>query len=277
LTRSVATEMNHDDTDLTRRLAGEVALITGGSQGIGRATAARLAAEGAAVAILDLDADGARNAAEELVASGRRAIAIGCDVRERSQVHAAVAGIVERFGQLTVLVNNAGIIRLAPFVETTDEMWSDVLGVNLTGTFIVAQQAARQMIAQRRGRIINMASVSAHIAHSGQAAYAVSKAGIEAMTRIMAFELAPFGITVNAVAPGTIATSFSGGSLSEEAVAERTRRIPLGRLGNPAEVAGIVALLASSDAAYVTGAVVPIDGGLTRAGIRSSLGASGAD
>jgi 3-oxoacyl-[acyl-carrier protein] reductase len=269
--------MNHDDTDLTRRLAGEVALITGGSQGIGRATAARLAAEGAAVAILDLDADGARNAAEELVASGRRAIAIGCDVRERSQVHAAVAGIVERFGQLTVLVNNAGIIRLAPFVETTDEMWSDVLGVNLTGTFIVAQQAARQMIAQRRGRIINMASVSAHIAHSGQAAYAVSKAGIEAMTRIMAFELAPFGITVNAVAPGTIATSFSGGSLSEEAVAERTRRIPLGRLGNPAEVAGIVALLASSDAAYVTGAVVPIDGGLTRAGIRSSLGASGAD
>ena len=173
------------------------------------------------------------------------------------------------FGRLTVLVNNAGIIRLAPFFETTDELWSHVLGVNLTGMFIVAQEAARQMAAQQHGRIVNMASTSARLAHSGQTAYAVSKAGIEAMTRAMAFELASAGITVNAVAPGTIVTSFSGGSLSEQAAAERTRRIPAGRFGDPDEVASVIAFLASADAAYVTGTVVSIDGGLTRAGIRS--------
>jgi 3-oxoacyl-[acyl-carrier protein] reductase len=257
------------DTDLTRRLAGEVALITGGCQGIGRAIAARLASEGAAVAILDQNEDGARSTAQELKARGREAIALGCDVSDRSQVHSAIADVAEHFGRLTVLVNNAGIIRLAPFVETTDEMWAEVLRVNLTGMFIVAQEAARLMTAQRSGRIVNMASVSAQLAHSGQTAYAVTKAGIEAMTRVMAFELAPFGIIVNAIAPGTIATSFSGGSLSEEAVARRIRRIPLGRFGDPAEVAGVVALLASNDAAYVTGTVITIDGGLARAGIRS--------
>ncbi|HEY6295962.1 MAG TPA: SDR family NAD(P)-dependent oxidoreductase [Streptosporangiaceae bacterium] len=261
--------MNQGGTDLTQRLAGEVALITGASRGIGRATARRLASEGAAVAILDQDEAGARSAADEITASGRPAIAIACDVRDRSRVREAIASVAERFGALTVLVNNAGIIRLAPFIETTDEMWSHVLGVNLTGMFIVAQEAARPMIGQRHGRIVNMASVSARIAHSGQTAYAVSKAGIEAMTRAMAFELAPFGITVNAVAPGTIATSFSGASLSGQAAAERTRRIPAGRFGDPEEVAAVIAFLASADAAYVTGTVVPIDGGLVGAGIRS--------
>jgi 3-oxoacyl-[acyl-carrier protein] reductase len=257
------------NTDLTQRLAGEVALITGGSRGIGRAAAKRLASEGAAVAILDQDEAGVRDAAAEITAGGRRAVAIACDVRDRSGVREAVASVAGQFGRLTVLVNNAGIIRLAPFLETTDELWSDVLGVNLTGMFIVAQEAAGQMVAQRRGRIVNMASVSARLAHGGQTAYAVSKAGIEAMTRAMAVELAPFGITVNAVAPGTIATSFSGGSLSEQAAAERTRRIPTARFGDPEEVASVVAFLASADAAYVTGTVLPIDGGLTVAGIHS--------
>jgi NAD(P)-dependent dehydrogenase (short-subunit alcohol dehydrogenase family) len=255
--------------DLTQRLAGEVALITGGSGGIGRATAIRLAGEGAAVAILDQDEAGATAVAGEITASGRPAIAIACDVRDRGRVREAVASVVEHFGRLTVLVNNAGIIRLAPFLETTDELWSHVLGVNLTGMFIVAQEAARQMAAQQHGRIVNMASASARIAHSGQTAYATSKAGIEAMTRAMAFELAPAGITVNAVAPGTIVTGFSGGSLSEQAAAERVRRIPAGRFGDPDEVASVIAFLASADAAYVTGTVVSIDGGLARAGIRS--------
>ena len=264
------TQAKYRDTDLTARLAGEVALVTGGSQGIGRAIAIRLASEGASVAILDLDESGARHAAGELAAHGRNAIAIGCDVSDRSQVRAAIAEVVGHFGRLTVLVNNAGIIRLAPFVEMTDDIWTQVMSVNLTGTFIVAQEAARQMTPQHYGRIINMASVSAHIAHSGQTAYAVTKAGIEAMTRVMAFELAPSGIIVNAVAPGTIATSFSGGSLSEDAVTQRVRRIPLGRFGEPEEVAGVVALLASSDASYVTGTVIAIDGGLTSAGIRTA-------
>ena len=221
-------------------------------------------------AILDRKADDARAVVEELVAEGRAAVAIGCDVTDRSQVSAALRSVVEAFGRLTVLVNNAGIIQLAPFVEMTDTMWGEVLNVNLTGMFIVAQEAVRHMSTHGSGRIINMASASAHVAHSGQAAYAVSKAGIEALTRIMAFELAPLGIIVNAVAPGTIETSFSGASLSEEAAAKRIRRIPVGRFGTPSEVASVIAFLASSDAAYVTGTVISIDGGLITAGIRSS-------
>jgi 3-oxoacyl-[acyl-carrier protein] reductase len=253
--------------EFARRLAGEVALVTGGAQGIGLAAAARLASEGAAVVIADADSERASRAAAELAARGQPVTAIGCDVRDRLAVRSAISRVAERHGALTVLVNNAGIIRLAPFLDLTDETWSEVLGVNLTGMFIVGQEAARPMAARGSGRIINMASVSARIAHSGQTAYAVAKAGIEALTRAMAVELAPAGITVNAVAPGTIVTNFSGGSLSPEAVAERIRRIPLGTFGQPADVAGVVAFLASSDAAYVTGAVITVDGGLTVAGI----------
>jgi NAD(P)-dependent dehydrogenase (short-subunit alcohol dehydrogenase family) len=171
-------------------------------------------------------------------------------------------------GPVTILVNLAGLFRAAPFVDMTDATWDELLRVNLTGMFIVGQEVARRMVAQGAGRIVNMASAAAHIAHSDQTAYAVTKAGIEAMTRTMAFELAPFGITVNAVAPGTIETSFSVGALAPEAVAERVRRIPLGRLGDATEVAAVIAFLASPDAAYVTGSVVHIDGGLTIAGVR---------
>ena len=151
----------------------------------------------------------------------------------------------------------------------TDQLWAEILDVNLTGMFIVGQVSARQMIKQGVGRIVNMSSSAAHIAHSDQTAYAVTKAGIEAMTRAMAFELAPFGITVNAVAPGTIETSFSTGALSEDAIAARARRIPVGRLGLAEEVAAVVAFLASADASYMTGATISIDGGLVIAGVRS--------
>ena len=211
--------------DLTRRLANDVAIVTGGAQGIGRAVATRLAAEGAAVAILDVNAAGAQAAAAALVADGRQAIGLACDVTSRAQVHDAVAAVVARFGRLSVLVNNAGIVRRAHFLEVTDAIWAEVLGVNLTGTFIVAQETARVMVAQRFGRIVNMASVAAEIAHGNQSVYSVSKAGIEAMTRNMAFDLAPYGIGVNAIAPGTIATDFAIGALSEEARTRRLQRI----------------------------------------------------
>jgi NAD(P)-dependent dehydrogenase (short-subunit alcohol dehydrogenase family) len=256
--------------DLTRRLANEVAIVTGGAQGIGRAVATRLAGEGAAVAILDANGDGAQAAAAALVADGRQAIGLVCNVTRRDQVRAAVAAVVAQFGRLSVLVNNAGIVRRAHFLEVTDEIWDEVLGVNLTGAFIVAQEAARAMIAQRSGRIVNMASVAARIAHGNQTAYSVSKAGIEAMTRAMAFDLAPFGIVVNAIAPGTIATSFALDALSEEARARRLQRIPIGRFGDTAEVAAVAAFLASPDAAYMTGTVVTIDGGLVIGGVRDS-------
>lgn len=255
--------------DLTRRLAGEVAVVTGGSQGIGRAIAGRLSREGASVAILARNEANARAAADELVAGGGHAIAISCDVTRRDQVQSAVDAVAAHFGSLTILVNDAGIFRPASFVDTTDQMWAELLDVNLTGMFIVGQVSARQMIKQGSGRIVNMSSSAAHIAHSDQTAYAVTKAGVEAMTRAMAFELAPFGIVVNAVAPGTIETSFSLGALSREAVAARTRRIPVGRLGQAEEVADVVAFLASADASYITGAVISVDGGLIMAGVRS--------
>jgi NAD(P)-dependent dehydrogenase (short-subunit alcohol dehydrogenase family) len=257
--------------DLTKRLAQEVAVVTGGAQGIGRAISARLAGEGATVAILDANEAGAREAAACMVAEGRQAIGLACDVTSREQVRSAIAEVVTRFGKLTVLVNNAGIVRRASFLELTDQTWADVLGVNLTGSFIVAQEASRVMVAQGFGRIVNMASIAARIAHSNIAAYSVSKAGVEAMTRAMAFELAPFGIIVNAIAPGTIATSFALGTLPEEGQAARLGRIPVGRFGDAAEVAAVVAFLASSDAAYVTGSVIPIDGGLATGGVRDSV------
>jgi 3-oxoacyl-[acyl-carrier protein] reductase len=256
--------------DLTRRLANEVAVVTGGAQGIGRAVAMRLASEGAAVAILDANAAGAQSTAAALVADGRQAIGLTCNVTSREQVRAAVAEVLVQLGRLSVLVNNAGIVRRGHFLEVTDEAWADVLGVNLTGAFIVAQEVARVMVTQRSGRIVNMASVAAEIAHGNLTAYSVSKAGIAAMTRTMAFDLAPFGIGVNAIAPGTIATDFALGALSEEERARRLQRIPLGRFGDTAEVAAVAAFLASPDATYITGTVVTIDGGLVMGGVRDS-------
>lgn len=255
--------------DLTKRLAGQIAVVTGGSRGIGQAIARRLSSEGASVAILARNESNARAAAAELAASGGQAIAISCDVTSREQVQSAVDAVTAHFGRLTVLVNDAGIFRPSAFVDMTDRLWAEILGTNLTGMFVVGQIAARQMIKQGSGRIVNVSSSAAHIAHSDQTAYAVSKAGIEAMTRSMAFELAPFGITVNAVAPGTIETSFSVGALSKDAITARTRRIPVGRLGQAEEVAAVVAFLASADASYMTGSVVSIDGGLVIGGVRS--------
>jgi NAD(P)-dependent dehydrogenase (short-subunit alcohol dehydrogenase family) len=259
-----------DAVDLTCRLAGEVAIVTGGSQGIGQAVASRLAAEGAAVAILARTAQNVSRATDELLARGAQAMGVPCDVTDRAQVHSAVEQVVSKFGRVTVLINHAGLFKHAPFVDMTDEMWDEIIRVNLTGMFIVGQEVARQMVAQGLGgRIVNMSSVAGRIAHSDQTAYGVTKAGIESMTRSMAMDLAPYGIIVNAVAPGTIETPFSVGNLSEEAVAKRVGRIPLGRLGLPEEVAAVIAMLASRDAAYVTGAVLAIDGGLTVGGIRA--------
>jgi 3-oxoacyl-[acyl-carrier protein] reductase len=254
--------------DLSRRLADQVAMVTGGAQGIGYAIATRLAAEGASVAILDVNGSGARDAAASLAAEGHDAIGLAGNVTQRDQVQSAIEIVVRRFGRLSILINNAGIVRRCHFLELGDAVWNEVLGVNLTGAFIVAQEAARVMAKQGFGRIVNMASVAADIAHGNQTAYSVSKSGIAAMTRNMAFDLAPFGIAVNALAPGTIATEFAIGVLTDDAKERRLQRIPLGRFGETADVAAAAAFLASSDAAYLTGSIVTVDGGLTMGGVR---------
>lgn len=254
--------------DLSSRLADQVAVVTGGAQGIGRAIATRLAAEGASVAILDVNEAGACDAAASLTEDGYDAIGLACDVTRRDQVRAAIEAAVDRFGRVSILVNNAGIVRRAHFLDITDAVWNDVLGVNLTGAFIVAQEIARLMARQGFGRIVNMTSVAADIAHGNQTAYSVSKSGIATMTRNMAFDLAPFGIAVNAVAPGTIATEFALGALTEDAKERRLQRIPIGHFGDTADVAAVAAFLASEDAAYLTGSIITVDGGLVMGGVR---------
>lgn len=254
----------------TGRLAGKAAIVTGAAQGIGKAIATRLVTDGAVVTILDVNAETGRSTMAELNADdGKRAHFVPCDVAQREDVKRAVAAAADAMGGIDLLVNNAGIGRRAPFLELTDAAWNAVLGVNLTGAFMVAQEVCRKMAQAGGGSVVHMGSAAAQMAHSEQAAYAVSKAGLEALTRAMAFELAAAGIRVNAIAPGTIGTEFLQGMLTLEARAERERRIPAGRLGTPEEVAGVVSFLLSDDARYVTGAIIPIDGGLTFAGIKA--------
>jgi NAD(P)-dependent dehydrogenase (short-subunit alcohol dehydrogenase family) len=246
------------------RPSGRVAIVTGGAGGIGRAVAARLAAQGDLVAILDIDSEAAEQAVRDISA----ALPVGCDVRDRTSVRAAVAEVVAKLGPPRVLVNSAGVFPLAPFLELTDGLWSEAIATNLTGTFIASQEVAGQMPRGGGGSIVSLSSVAAVIANSGQAAYAVTKAGVLALTRAMAFELAPLGITVNAVAPGPIESATPHSPLTATARDERLGRIPVARFGSTDEVASAVVFLASSEARYITGSVLWVDGGLTTAGIR---------
>ncbi|MCU7825049.1 3-oxoacyl-ACP reductase FabG [Kitasatospora sp. DSM 101779] len=246
--------------------ADTVAVVTGAGRGIGAATAERLALEGAAVAVVErIEADTAATVSS-IRAAGGRCVGIGCDVEDTGQVEAAIDRTVEEFGRLDVLVNNAGVTRDNLFFMMSDEDWDTVIDVHLHGALRTARAALRHMVRQGSGRIVNLSSVAAR-GNPGQANYATAKAAVQGLTRTLAVELGPYGITVNAVAPGFIATAMTDDTarrLGTDPVRLREQvasRVPLRRVGSPSDIAGVVAFLAGADAAYLTGQTIYVDGG----------------
>ena len=239
-------------------LADRVCVATGAAQGIGQACAQRLAREGAQVVLADIDDAKGLALAEQL-----QATYVHCDVSNKTQVDALVAFAIARYGRIDVLVNNAGIFKAADFLDVLEEDFDAVLRVNLKGAFLMGQAVAKEMVKTAGGSIINMSSVNGTLAIPNIASYNVSKGGINQLTRVMALSLADHGIRVNAVAPGTIATELAAKAVltSEAARAKIISRTPLKRLGEPHEVADVVAFLASDAASYMTGEIVVVDGG----------------
>ncbi len=241
-------------------LPGKVALVTGGTRGIGQAIAAKLAAGGARVGIVGRDTERARSAAGAL-GGPRAAHGWGADVADPSQVKQVIADAEHELGPIDILVNNAGLTRDGVIVRMSDEAWDAVLDVNLRGAFNTIRAVSRGMMKRRAGRIINVTSIVGLTGNRGQANYAASKAGLVGLTKAVAKELASRNILVNAVAPGFIDTDMTK-DLPEEARAALLDQIPLGRLGSPADVADVVTFLASDMAGYITGQVLVVDGGM---------------
>jgi 3-oxoacyl-[acyl-carrier protein] reductase len=243
-----------------------VAIVTGAARGIGAVTARRLAADGLAVAVLDLKADDARDTVEAIESAGGRALAVGADVSEAEQVQAAVEQVATELGPPVVLVNNAGVIRDNLLFKMTDDDWDTVMAVHLRGAFLMTRAAQKYMTEARWGRIVNLSSTSA-LGNRGQANYSTAKAGLQGFTKTLAVELGKFGVTANAIAPGFIVTDMTRATAArlgqdwDTYVAARAAAIPVARAGQPEDIAHTVSFLVSEGAGFVSGQVIYVAGG----------------
>ena len=247
------------------RLEGKVAVVTGSSRGIGREIAMAMAIEGARTVInYSRSEEAAIDTVNEIKRLGGTALAVKASVTERSQVEYLIGNTVENFGQLDILVNNAGGFPIKPFAAVTDGEWDEVMSLDLKSVFLCSQIALSTMRSRRRGTIINIASVSGLVGAVSMVPYSAAKGGVIAMTKALAREVAPMGITVNAIAPGIIATDTAVNIFPKNALKiYTTYQVPMGRLGRPADVAGLSVFLASDEAGYITGQVYAVDGGFT--------------
>jgi 2-hydroxycyclohexanecarboxyl-CoA dehydrogenase len=254
-----------------RGLQGKTVIVTGGGGGIGGATCRRFAEAGAHVAVLDRDADAAGRVAEAIAAAGGRAEPLACDITDRASVDAALASAEAALGPVAVLVNNAGWDVFRPFVESTPEEWERLIAINLVGALHMHHAVLPGMVARRAGAIVNIASDAARVGSSGEAVYAACKGGLVAFSKTLAREHARHGVRVNVVCPGPTATAlFEGykqGAGNPEKLEEAFRRaVPMGRIGAPEDLPGAILFFASDDAAYITGQVLSVSGGLTMVG-----------
>ncbi len=243
------------------KLAGKVALVTGGAQGIGKAVALLLARNGADIVVSDINLEKAEETAKEVQTLGRKALAIKVDVATLGDVEKMVEAILAQFGRVDILVNNAGIARDKLILRMTEEDWDAVLNINLKGTFNCTKAVVRHMSKQKSGKIVNIASVVGEMGNAGQGNYAASKAGVIGFTKTIAREFAQRGINVNAIAPGYIETPMTD-SLPEKVKEELRRMIPMDRLGKPEDVAETVLFLVSDSSNYITGQVLNVNGGI---------------
>ncbi len=246
-------------------LTGKVALVTGASSGIGRASALALAKQGATVVVAARRTDRLQELAKEIVVLGRESLPVMMDVTKKETIAATISKTVEMYGRLDILLNNAGVAEFVPFLDMTEEQWDKTIDTNLKGYFLVAQAAAREMAKHKWGRIINIASIASGgvgVGFPSVAHYCASKGGIVAMTEALAIELAPMGILVNCIGPGVIETEMTQNLLKDPKQAEALlARAPLKRAGKPEEIAAGVVFLSSEEASYTTGATLYIDGG----------------
>ena len=248
------------------KLDGRVAFVTGAGRGIGAATALRLAEDGAQVILADIDLESCKQVAAEIEQAGSQALAVACNVADHDVVEAAVQQGVDRFGRLDILINNAGVLRDNLLFKMSDDDWDTVMNVHLKGAFLCSRAAQKHMVQQQYGRIISLSSVSA-LGNRGQANYSTAKAGLQGLTRTLAVELGPFGITANAIGPGFIDTEMTRSTARrqgldpDQVIEAAAKNIPVRRVGQPRDVANVICFLASEEAGFVNGQIIYVAGG----------------